>query len=434
MKNLHKKTEQKTSIINGIGVFSASLFVVAAATYILNPTVGTFADDSSTVQVNVNIDSVIALSSSADELNLSANVNSFVSDSINVDVTTNSQYGYTLTIEDRDADSSMIHINSAVSDKLTSEFAGAKTSEQMADNTWGFSLDGTDYYYVPVSGNPAALKRTASTTSSSYDRTAVSFGAKVGPTLTAGTYTDTVQFTAYVNGLDGNPEDGTTPGNLGVVPYNPCKDAAYVSNGILTDPRDGKTYTVKALKDNQCWMTQNLAIVDAELTSANSNLPDGVTFTIPASSTDNFSPSNHNAAYLQEEPGYGALYSWYTATAGWGTTDVTSGNSPQDICPFGWRMPTGGPNGEYMKLMTDYYPGESYADPRPFANELGYVLSGSIDYGYLSAQGSRGFYWTSTAYSANNANFFYISGSNINPNNDYAKYYGYSVRCVAEKE
>ena len=419
-----------TNKITLLGVFASALLVTASAVYIYSPVNGSHADSSAGTDVNLSISSAIALRTDTDELDLNASVGSFVHGTVNADVITNSQYGYTLTLEDTDNNSSMT--STTVSDVVTSDFAGAKTSATMGDNTWGYSLNQTDYYYIPVNGNPAAIKRTSTVMSGDYDRTAVEFGVKTGMLLTAGTYADSVLFTAYVNGADGDPVEANAPviSNPGYV--SPCKTAPYVSNGVLTDPRDGKTYTVKALKDGKCWMTQNLALIDAELTSANSNLPEGETFTVPASSTDNFSPSNHNAAYLQSEAGYGALYSFYTATAGWGTTSVTSGNSPKDICPKGWRMPTGGGNGEYMALMTDYYPGTHYADQTPFANELGYILSGSIDYSTLSAQGERGFYWTSTAYSANNANFFYISKSNINPNNDFAKYYGYAVRCVAK--
>ena len=56
----------------------------------------------------------------------------------------------------------------------------------MDDNTWGFSLDESSYYFIPTLGNPVALKRTNSV-HSGYDTTAVDFGAKVGASLTAGT-------------------------------------------------------------------------------------------------------------------------------------------------------------------------------------------------------------------------------------------------------
>ena len=422
----------KNSTLKNLAIFSSALFIGASALYIYSPTFGSHAAESKEAEVNLTVASTLGIRTSADNLNLEANVGDFVHGAIDVDVTTNSQYGYTLTLEDSDNESSLVHTNTSISDKVTSEFEGAKTSAQMEDNTWGFSLNTTDYYYVPTLGNPARLKSTTGSTAGNYDTTAVDFGAKVGMSLTAGTYTDTVKFTAYVNGADGNPAEDVTASEPGVVPPNYCKNVPYVTGNTLTDPRDGKTYTVMSAKDGHCWMTQNLALIDAELTSENSNLTEGETFTIPASATNNFSSNNNNAAYLHENATYGGFYSWYTATAGWGTADVTSGSSPKDICPKGWRLPTGGDDGEYRTLMREYYPGAYFQDPTPFFNEFKFVLSGEVDYGYVEAQGSRGFYWTSTASSRNNANFFYIANNMVNPSIAFDKFVGYTVRCISK--
>lgn len=47
---------------------------------------------------------------------------------------------------------------------------------------------------------------------------------------------------------------------------------------------------------------------------------------------------------------YGVMYGWYTATAENGNYDMASGNVAGDICPAGWRLPTGGGSGEYVSL------------------------------------------------------------------------------------
>ena len=289
MKNLHIN---KTTML---GVFASSLLVSASAIYFYSPTFGSHADTSKSAEVSLTVGSALALSTSADSLALEANIGDFAHGSIDVDIVTNSQYGYTLTLEDSDSESSLVHTNPSISDKLTSEFEGAKTSSVMDNNTWGFSLDTTDYYYIPTLGNPAALKRTTGAVSRDYDRTSVDFGAKVG-NITSGTYTDTVKFTAYVNGVDGNPEDGTKPNEPGTVnepavgihsitdmqditsdicaeTTTPNVDATkldwdgthhddktYVPRVKLTDTRDNKTYLVSKLADGNCWMSQNLAL------------------------------------------------------------------------------------------------------------------------------------------------------------------------------
>ena len=293
MKNLHTK----------IGIFASSALVAASAVYFYSPTFGSHAAESQSAEVNLTVASALGIRTSADNLNLEANVGDFVHGSINVDVITNSQYGYTLTLEDSDDESSLVHTNTSVEDKLISDFTGAKTPAEMTDNTWGFSLDESSYYFIPTLGNPVALKRT-NAVHSDYDTTAVDFGAKVGMTLTAGTYKDTVKFTAYVNGADGNP-DASNGGGAGEssssssinisepgVKTSSVRDihsitnmqdmtsaicaatttplitateidldgshrgnANYVQRAGLIDSRDGKTYLVSKLADGNCWMS-----------------------------------------------------------------------------------------------------------------------------------------------------------------------------------
>ena len=121
MKNLHIK---KTTML---GVFASSLLVAASAVYIYSPTFGSHAAESKEAEINLTVASALGIRTSADNLNLEANIGDFTHGSIDVDVTTNSQYGYTLTLEDSDNESSLVHTNSSISDKLTSAFAGAKT-------------------------------------------------------------------------------------------------------------------------------------------------------------------------------------------------------------------------------------------------------------------------------------------------------------------
>ena len=417
MKNLHIN---KTTML---GVFASSLLVTASAVYLYSPTFGSHAAESQEAEINLTVSSALSISTSANSLALEASVGDFTHGSIDVDVTTNSQYGYTLTLEDSDNESSLAHANSSIQDKLTSTFSGAKTSAQMDNNTWGFSLNSTDYYLIPTLGNPAALKRTTGVISGSYDRTSVDFGAKVG-NIASGTYTDTVKFTAYVNGVDGNPSDGTTPTEPGYI--SPCANAAYVSNGTLTDPRDGKTYTVRALKDGKCWMTQNLALGGSDpitLTSENSDVTSD--YVLPTHSTSGFSGTDVNKLYASSDQTKGNLYTFYTATAGTGGSTVSSGNAPSSICPKGWRLPTGGysQDADFNKLYS-YYPSSESMQGEPnftfFAN-----ISGS----WLN-EGS-GYYWSSTALADEVGFGMFIGSSSVNTELSYGKNYGYSIRCIA---
>lgn len=205
--------------------------------------------------------------------------------------------------------------------------------------------------------------------------------------------------------------------------FNKSSLANVGDSATLIDARDGEKYTVKKLADGNVWMTQNLRLINKTISSADSNLPAGETWTIPASSVSGFSAQNTNNAYLDST--YGGYYSFYTATAGWGTNSVTSGNSPKDICPKGWRLPTGGSTGEFNTLYGQY---NSYA---LMMGEPNFTLSGSVYNGSVSGQGSRGRFLSSTVRDANLAYYFLYSSNSVNPASSERKYYGFSVRCVA---
>ena len=173
---------------------------------------------------------------------------------------------------------------------------------------------------------------------------------------------------------------------------------------VLTDSRDGATYTVARLADGNCWMTENLRLdSDAEITVTNTHNPattEGTTTVAiknnDGSLTDHLSPTNSdwciydwdasheesctNQSYLNtdnttsitispvssydftEAPpswsskiggldtnlySYGNYYNWYSATAGNGKYYNASGSYPissinGDICPAGWQLPYGG--------------------------------------------------------------------------------------------
>lgn len=294
MKNVNKA---KLDTAAKLGIFASSLTVAAAATYIYSPIIGSHAADSQSASSTVSLDvgSAIALTLNKYQLDLNAQPGYFVQGSINANVTTNSQYGYTLTLEDTDTDTNMKHTDTSITAKVFSDFTEAKTSETMPDNRWGFSIDETNFHAIPAKGSPVAIKRVTTTQNGVTETTQVDFGAKVGIDLTSGTYSDWVLFTAYVNGQDGNPSDGGV--SVDDIPNDNCKgfhcittmqemtpaicnatttplatattldwngshngDSSYVPRTVLTDTRDGSRYLISKLADGNCWMSQNLAL------------------------------------------------------------------------------------------------------------------------------------------------------------------------------
>ena len=264
------------------------------------------------------------------------------------------------------------------------------------------------------------------------------------------------------------------------------------SVSALTDDRDGNTYAIAKLADNECWMIENLRLDDsATLTAANTRNP-----SLPLLNTNNGS-SNHlssttnpaqtswcttdsidcnNQSMLSTDNttffinntsstqssniyNYGNYYNWYSATAGHGKygNDYGSGyNAPGDICPAGWHLPKGGDKSQesinefwslivtsindgtkpenYNSTTQPYYLGSAEASPidkalRSYPNN--FVNSGSIYGSSIGGRNSYGGYWTSSGYDYKNA---HPAGTNINRvdpgTSNSNKYYGFAIRCI----
>ena len=426
-------------MMNKVGIFAGSLLVAFVATYIYSPILGSNADDraGTSFKATLNVEGVVGIRADVSELNLTSSVGAFVSAPVNVDVASNSQYGYTLSIEDADSNTNMV--STEVSDVVSSNFSGSKTSSTMADNNWGYSIDNTDFYAIPVSGSPVAVKRTDTIMSTTYETTPVYFGVKVGMNLPATTYTDVVKFTAYVNGVDReplkkNPNVDDNPkitihdiSNMQEMRPTICANTTAGDSETLTDTRDGKTYTVRKLADGKCWMTQNLAIggnIAMTLHPSDSDIASG--FEIPASSRSGFYDQNTKNVYIDST--YGGYYTFYTASAGEGGTDKTSGDVEHSICPKGWRLPTGGRNGESATLYSLYYPTST------LTGDPGLTLSGQMFYGSAYSVGEYGFYWTSTVSHSSNAYYLSVDlddSDTNNPESYGSKGNGFTIRCVA---
>jgi uncharacterized protein (TIGR02145 family) len=167
----------------------------------------------------------------------------------------------------------------------------------------------------------------------------------------------------------------------------------------FTDPRDGsiyKTITVQGVT----WMAENLRY---------KSLQGGLDF-------DN--DTSNNATY-------GVLYDWKTA---------------QKVCPDGWHLPSGS---EYHTLVNFNEQKDAWknkaSDPASFSIQLG----GMQDYeGTFTEMDESGYYWTSTDYDKENAEYFsYLviieaPVIDISRKEDIADIHGteksnkYSVRCV----
>lgn len=251
------------------------------------------------------------------------------------------------------------------------------------------------------------------------------------------TYTDQANYA--VSGAD---EMKTTvlyaqwAGNyLGVAPSLQEVTAAHCTNSYdgatatQTDARDGKTYTIAKI-NGICTMTQNL---DFELTTGMTLSPDTTNVkstktiaTVGALSSGNTDTEARIAT--SSTSGYGTYYNYCAATAGEICVDSSTADATEDVCPAGWRLPTGGQNQEQY-ILNNSYTWQQYNSNYP--REFNPVAAGSYYNGSLNGSGFYGDWWSSTANSTTYRYYLYYNTSNGLYSGHYNyRYSGRSVRCV----
>ncbi len=233
------------------------------------------------------------------------------------------------------------------------------------------------------------------------------------------------------------------------------------------DIRDGQMYKVKRLKMNAAgtetmlWMSNlNLGAEEfsVALDSSNTNLASGVS-AIPAATfmawdvtisgtslsyTDpKFTPitasnaSNGQAADIYGNQ-YGTLYNYAAASAGTYTYEGGSGtgNATSDLCPAGWRMPTGGNSGEF-KALTDSYSifgninSQAAQNAITLQSNLGFSMAGNSQ-NTPGGQGEVANYWSSTFGDSYDMHNFGFTSSFMASNTRNLRHNVFSVRCIAQ--
>ncbi len=416
-----------SSLMSFFGIFGIFLIIGFVSTFIYSPVFKTNAayipESSKDVDVTVNVDPVISLSLDSYDVYVESNINSFDSSSVNVSVDTNSSFGYTLTLEDDDYDTKMYHIDDSIETYFSSDFLGAKTSAEMPENSWGFTVDGTNYYKIPIATTPAYINYTDERPSST-DVTTVSFGVKTG-VVPSGYYSDRVLFTAYVNGEYGPEEYIIEPGTTATMQqfyYGDC-ERMYVGDVVrLQDERDGTYYEVRKVGETYyACITSDLKInTSTPLSYTNTDILSG-TFTINQASISDFATvaSPNNKAYSSSETSF---YTWYTATAG----SVQGAHAEYSICPDGWNLPS---VDDYEELMEEY--------STDYALKQALQLNGS---GFINDSGQmvtdeNGYYaqfWTRDVGSDSTKAKVFATSNDGTVIRETSQNYGLRIRCITE--
>lgn len=469
--------KSRTLTITGatsIGLLAGVATVFALVPAFLHEHVG------ATNNAAANVGSSVSLEASNAVINVTPSAaadKGFGTGSSEVRIITSSPAGYTLTMESVGGDSlayaagqSSTSVPDIPTITETSGLTGTQMSVENAISSWGYTFDpvqnkendATDFSttFLPISTSSIQIADTDNNTRT--DPYTVGFGVHAAGNTVSGKYSREILFTAIAKGVTVPPTvDETTMqewrGCAGLSMSTASDDHIIT----LTDSRDNNTYTVAKLADDKCWMTQNLILggnSEITLTSADTNVPDSFTdksgnavtnFTLPkselravATATEPISFSSYDQAdvYVATQCGNsdahannsapcGGYYTWYTATAGWGTQAQTTGNSPRDICPKGWRLPT---KDEYTDLIgSGKYNTNTLLTQRPVPS---FKYGGMYDKSATIDPGLVGYYWLSTADGSVRGHYlrFRTNGS-VSGGDNGGKYRGFSVRCVYDR-
>ncbi|MBR3122409.1 hypothetical protein IKF28_03135 [Candidatus Saccharibacteria bacterium] len=355
-----------------------------------------------------------------------------------------------------------------------------------------------DYHTVPNEYTKVAYRNTSTDIGSSAEGATLTttYAAYISKTQPADTYSGKVIYTLVHPATAPAPlvckPNGTTIStiacmqdisstNKSSILASMTQDTAY----LLYDSRDEQQYHVAKLADGNIWMLDNLALDPTDPTTAskmnasntnasaeaitnllnggNAGSNAGWSSTAVADVNTNFGtngytvPRINNASKDTVVTSYGAgsgkvgiYYNYCAASAstycyaqnqGVDTPD-TDIDAPQDICPAGWRMPTGGAyddstqtgSGEYYALVTTLgltfdedamgFIGTTYQTA--LSTPLSGIYNGSSAYG----QGTWGYWWSSTYRSGYSMYSLAADFSYAGPADSSLRDLGDTMRCL----
>ena len=437
-------------LLSSLSIFSLFLLFGFTAVSLFAPIIKSNASESFTSKISTEINPVIAITS-PEELSLEllpTPAGTFTSGSVDVDVSTNAFKGYELYLSAKDTDTFMkSELNpSDTTNRISSSFTGSVTSNTMAKNAWGYSLNSTDFSAVPAKTSAKKIKDITTLPTAPELKTTVHFGAKVDTTLDSGRYKADILFTAVAHpnppkaqGIflissmqDMRPEIcaiNTTPNRTATqLDTNGSHhgDPNYVPTVTLTDTRDNNTYTVSKLADGKCWMTQNLRIAGKTLTPADSDVRNN--YVLPVSSLGATS-MDWDGVYIDAQ--YGGHYSVEVMIAE--DYDISGNNYTHSICPKNWRLPSTNASDSHFQVLYNNYNSSTALSSNPINLTLaGYIYGSDLE---NTNRGEAGYYWSSTP--AHYLSFSRSSETSVDVAADFnsydvdGDYYGRSIRCVA---
>ena len=216
------------------------------------------------------------------------------------------------------------------------------------------------------------------------------------------------------------------------------------------DSRDNHVYTIQRLADGNCWMMENLDLGRTELTTDLTPSNTNLTNTVTASTFNSWRKTSGSATYTAGEfisvddgidftskTQYGTLYNYCATSAGTicSASGANNDNATSDLCPAGWRLPTGGSSGEFKALysLTDYNTNEKMRAPITNGGAA-FALPGDFNNSTPTGQNASGCYWSSTKSGTSYTSGLYLTTVTVSPNGSLYRNSGHSIRCIIKTE
>ncbi len=255
-----------------------------------------------------------------------------------------------------------------------------------------------------------------------------------------------------------------------------CDAVSVGQTGSLIDTRDNHVYTIGKMPDGKCWLLDNMALNLTDAAVKANILPSDTTISAyyPNTNSSTYAKSmlyygtandgKYSKATVKVQPSiissyskpyivvsnlnttntsdsiteaqsykYGVYYN-YCATASGGycygsdsSAGTSSGTPIDDICPYGWRLPTGGDGGEYSSLYGYYDSVDSFrvAFHAPLS---GYVTN----FNSVLLAGNGGFFWSSSRKDDSYMYVLRVNGASVDTQASVMRNYSASVRCVVK--
>ena len=450
----------KSRLFLNISTFITFLIAAFLVSSFLSPiNVSDAVSDNGTNPVDVSVAPAASLSIDKTTLDLKINPTAdgaFSSAAVQVSVATNSKNGYELYLSTLDVDP-----NIATEDPnkfIKTDFIGSVTSASMAANSWGYSLDGTNYYAMSGSSNVAKIKEIDHAPVNEEGKTTINFGVKIDTSFPSGDYVKTMLFTAFGHDTTTRAFSGittmqamtpevcaaeTTPSaSARLATYVHTDDTNYIPSAYLTDVRDGKRYSIRKYADGSCWMDETLKYnfsgkngtinsVTSDLNTMDTWAPNDETLELSASQAVKYKTGYALSMYIKDYGYY--YYTWLSATAG--------GSGSDSICPKGWTLPSNSESGAgtFSAFVNAYNFPQSEAGAKDIMSTvMPFTNTGFFNYstGKVSYKNTEGRFWSMDASNASDAYGFYVATDKRLNNVYYKKVtsnkaYGMTVVCVA---